>query len=159
MSFGTLYFKFLRYFLQKNTKINLVCQFFHFLLFYIALEFTSADIYFNIHWKKIFATNFHFLTDLPKPTILLLGVTKVFRWCSLNLKHFWFYIWVVVLWLNFTIEMTFIRHLLLMPMNNILDCKDHQIYSKMLRKICIYVKRKSNISFRVIKIHILINVF
>ena len=42
-------------------------------------------------------------------------------------------------------------HLLLMPMNKILDCKDHQIYSKMLRKICIYVKRKSNISFRVIK--------
>ena len=44
-----------------------------------------------------------------------------------------------------------LRHLLLMPMNKILDCKDHQIYSKMLRKICIYVKRKSNISFRVIK--------
>ena len=44
-----------------------------------------------------------------------------------------------------------LRHLLLMPMNKILNCKDHQIYSKMLRKICIYVKRKSNISFRVIK--------
>ena len=44
-----------------------------------------------------------------------------------------------------------LRHLLLMPMNKILNCKDHQIYSKMLRKICIYVKRKSNISFIVIK--------
>ena len=80
----------------------------------------------------------------------MLSVTKVFRWCSLNLENFWFYIWVVVLWLNFTTQMT-LRHLLLMPMNKILDCKDHQIYSKMLRKICIYVKRKSNISFRVIK--------
>ena len=44
-----------------------------------------------------------------------------------------------------------LRHLLLMPMNKIRDRKDHLIYSKMLRKICIHVKRKSNISFRVIK--------
>ena len=40
-----------------------------------------------------------------------------------------------------------LRHLLLMPMNKILDWKDHQIYSKMLRSVAIYVKRKSNISF------------
>ena len=136
--------------LIEEYKIKLVCQFLYFLLFYIASEFTSADIIFNIHWKKIFATNFHFLTDSPKPTTLLLSVTKVFRWCTLNLENFWFYIWVVVLWLNFTIQMT-LRHLLIMSMNKIPDCKDHQIYSKMLRKICIYVKRKSNISFRVIK--------
>ena len=77
-------------------------------------------------------------------------MTKVFRWCSLNLENFWFYVWVVVLRLNFTTQTT-LRQLLLMPMNKILDWKEHQIYSKMLRKICIYVKRKSNISFRVIK--------
>ena len=135
--------------LIKEYKIQLVYQFLYFLLFYIASEFTSADIIFNIHWKKIFATNFHFLTDSPKPTTLLLSVTKVFCWCSLNLENFWFYIWVVVLWLNLTRQMTLpLTH---MPINKIIDCKDHQMYSKMLSKICIYVKRKANISFRVIK--------
>ena len=68
----------------------------------------------------------------------------------LKFGKFLVYIWVVVLWLNFTTQMT-LRHLLLMPMNKILDWKEHQICSKMLKKICIYVKRKSNISFRVIK--------
>ena len=133
--FWYIVFQVLKVLLTKEYKIQLVYQFLYFLLFYIASEFTSADIIFNIHWKKIFATNFHFLTDSPKPTTLLLSVTKVFRWCSLNLENFWFYIWVVVLWLNFTTQMT-LRHLLLMPMNKILECKDHQIYSKMLRKIC-----------------------
>ena len=56
----------------------------------------------------------------------------------------------MVLELDFTKQMT-LRLLLLVPVNEILDCKDYQIYSKMLRKICIYVKRKSKISFRVIK--------
>ena len=36
---------------------------------------------------------------------------------------------------NFMTQMT-LRHLLPMPMNKKLECKDHQIYSKMLRKIC-----------------------
>ena len=36
---------------------------------------------------------------------------------------------------NFTTQMT-LRHLLPMPMNKKRECKDHQIYSKMLRKIC-----------------------
>ena len=116
-------------------KIQLVCQFLYFLLFYIVSEFTSADIIFNIYWKRIFVINFHFLTDSPKPITLLLSVTKVFCWCSLNLENFWFCIWVVVLWLNFTKQMT-LRHLLLMPMNKILECKNHKIYSNMLRKIC-----------------------
>ena len=119
----------------KEYKIQLVYQFLYFLLFYIASKFTSADIILNIYWKKIFVTNFYFLTDLPKPTALLLSVTRVFCWCSLNLENFWFYIWVAVLWLNSITKMT-LRHLLLMPMNEILECKDHQIYSKMLRKIC-----------------------
>ena len=133
MSFDTLYFKFLRYILLiEEYKIKLVCQFLYFLLFYIASEFTSADIIFNIHWKKIFATNVHLLMDSPKLTTRLLSVTKVFGWCSLNLENFCVYIWVVVLWLNFTT----LRHLLLITMNKILECKDHQIYSKMLRKIC-----------------------
>ena len=113
-------------FLIEECKIKLVCQFLYFLLFYIASEFTSADIIFNIHW-------FNGFTQTHTP--LLLSVTKVFRLCSLNLENFWFYIWVVVLWLNFTTQMT-LRHLLLMFMNKILDCKDHEIYSKMLRKIC-----------------------
>ena len=61
--------------------------------------------------------------------------------------NFRFYIWVAVLWLNFTTQMT-LRHLLPMPMNKILECNGHQIYSKMLWKIC---KKDSNISFRFIK--------
>ena len=36
---------------------------------------------------------------------------------------------------NFTTQMT-LRHLSPMPMNTKLECKDHQIYSKMLKKIC-----------------------
>ena len=43
---------------------------------------------------------------------------------------------------NFTTQMT-LRHLLPMAMNKKLECKDHQIYCKMLRKIC----KKSNFSF------------
>ena len=46
--------------LIEEYKIKLVRQFLYFSLFYIAPEFTSADIIFNIQWKKIFATNFHF---------------------------------------------------------------------------------------------------
>ena len=41
----------------------------------------------------------------------------------------------MVVGLKFTTQMT--SHLLLpMPMNKKLECKDHQIYPKMLRKIC-----------------------
>ena len=54
-----------------------------------------------------------------------------------SFKIFWFYIWVVVVWL------LILRHIWLyvtcyipMPMNKKLECKDHQICSKMLRKIC-----------------------
>ena len=95
-----------------------------------------SDTIFNIHRKKIFATNFHFLMNSPKPITLLLSVTKVFRWCYLNTENFCFCIWVVLLWLDFLTRMT-LRHLLLMLMNKmVLDSKDHQIYSKMLRKIC-----------------------
>ena len=36
---------------------------------------------------------------------------------------------------DFITQMT-LRHLLPMPMNKELEFKDHQIYSKMLRKIC-----------------------
>ena len=144
MSFGTLYFKFLKYILLiEEYKIKLVCQF---LYFFFLLFFTSHQ---KLYQQISFLT-FTDSMDSPKPTTLLLSMTKVFHWCSLNLENFWFYIWVIVLWLNFTTQMT-LCHLLLMPVNKILDCKDHQIYSKMLRKICIYVKRKSNISFRVIK--------
>ena len=47
LSFGTLYFKFCRYFLYKKYKIKLVYQFLNFLLFYIASEFTLGDITFT----------------------------------------------------------------------------------------------------------------
>ena len=56
---------------------------------------------------------------------------------SLNVKNFWFYIWVVVAWVSI------LRHkwpqvtsYTIMPMNKKPACKDHQINSKMLRKIC-----------------------
>ena len=133
--FWCIVFYVLKVLLIKEYKIQKVYQFLYFLLFYITSEFTSADIIFNIYWKKIFVTNFRFLMDSPKPTTLFLSLAKVFCWCSLNLENFWFYIWVVVLWLNFTTQMT-LRHLLLTLMNKILECKDHQIYSEMLRKIC-----------------------
>ena len=126
--------------LIKEYKTQLDYQFLYFLLFYIAPELTLADVIFNIYWKKIFVMNFHFLTDSPKPTILLLGVTKVFCWCSLNLESFWFYFWVVVLWL-------LISHLLLMPTNKILECKTIKCILKCWERS---VKRKPNISFRVI---------
>ena len=120
--------------LRKEYKIQLVCQFLYFLLFYISSEFTS-DIIFNIYWKHIFITNFYFLTDSPKPTTLLLRMTKVFCWCSLNLENFWFYIWIVVLWLNLTTQITLrtspLDH---MSINKILEY--HQMHSKLLRKIC-----------------------
>ena len=129
-------------------KIQLVCQFLYFFLFYLASEFISADTIFNIYWKKIFIRNFRFLTDSPKPTTLILSVTKVFCWCSLNLENFWFYIWVVVLWLNFTTQMT-LHHLLLMrPWIEYLSAKTTKYILKFLER---YVKRKSDISFRVIK--------
>ena len=125
--------------LIEEYKIKLICQFLC-LLLYIASEFTSADMIFNIHW-------FVGITQTHHP---LAKRDKIFSLMLLKFGNFSFYIWVVVLWLNFTTQMT-LCHLLLVPMNKILAWKDHQIYSKMLRKICIYVKRKSNISFRVIK--------
>ena len=79
MSFGTLYFKFWRYFFKKfflkKYKIQLVYQFLYFLLFYIVSAFTSADIisynflepYLQHFLKKIFVMNFHFLTDSSNP--------------------------------------------------------------------------------------------
>ena len=98
--------------------------------------------------KKDFRHQFSFWTDSPKATTLLLSVTKVFRWCFLNLENFWFYIWVVVLWLNFTTQMT-LHHLLLMrPWIEYLSAKTTKYILKFLER---YVKRKSDISFRVIK--------
>ena len=121
----------------KEYKIQLVCQFLYFLFFYIASEFTSAEIIFNISWRKVFIKNFQFLTNSPKPTTLLLRVTKVFGWWSLNLENFWFYIWGVVLWLNLTTQITLrASPLTHMPINKILECKDHQMCSNILRKIC-----------------------
>ena len=134
--------------LIKEYKIQLVCQYHYFLLFYITSEFTSADIIFNIYWKKIFIMNFDFLTDSPKPTTLLLSMTKVFCWCSLNLENFWFYIWVVVLWLNFTTQMT-LRHLSYRcPWIEYLCAKTTKYILKCWERS---VKQKSNISFSIIK--------
>ena len=42
---------------MEEYKIKLVCQFLY-LLYYIASEFTSANIIFNIHWKTIFTLIF-----------------------------------------------------------------------------------------------------
>ena len=76
-------------------------------------------------------------------------MTKVFRWCSLNLENFWF---IFGLWFYDLIS----QHK--WPYVTSYSCPwikyltgKNIICSKMLRKICIYVKRKSNISFRVIK--------
>ena len=136
--------------LIKEYKIQLVYQFLYFLLFYIASEFTSADIIFNIYWKKIFVKNFHFITNSPKPTTLLLSVTKAFCWCSLNLENFWFYTCVVVLydlisphkWLYVTSYscpwIKYLRATIKYIIKYILKCWERS------------VKRKSNISFRVI---------
>ena len=40
--------------------------FYVFKLSYIASEFASADIIFNIHWKKVFATKFHFFNGFTQ---------------------------------------------------------------------------------------------
>ena len=64
-------------------------------------------------------------------------------WCQLMslsnlfLKFGKFLVWYLgcgCMTSNFTVQMT-LRHLLLMPMNENFECKDCQIYSKMLRKI------------------------
>ena len=66
----TLYFKFQRYFLWKDTRCSY--QFFCFLLFYISFYITRYHflqlfrILFSMIWKKIFAPNLLFLMDSPK---------------------------------------------------------------------------------------------
>ena len=52
--------------LIKEYKIKLVCQFLYF-LFYIASEFTSVDIIFNIRWETIFASNYNWFTQTHHP--------------------------------------------------------------------------------------------
>ena len=51
----------------------------------------------------------------------------------LSFENFWFYILEGTFY--FTTQMT-LSHLLPMPINKNIECNDHQIYSKMLRKIC-----------------------
>ena len=46
---------------------------------------------------------------------------------------------------NFTTQLP-LRHLLLISMKKKLECKDHQVYSKMLRR---FVKRKSNLRINI----------
>ena len=125
-------------------KLQLVCQFLDFLMFYITSGFASADIISNIYWKKYFDHEFSFFnrfTQTPQ-------MTKCFCWCTLDLENFWFYIWVVVLWLNFSTHLT-LRHLLLSPWIKYLSAKTIKYILKYWEKLS--VKRKSNISFRVIK--------
>ena len=54
----------------------------------------------------------------------------------LNFEHFWFYIWVVVVWLLILwhkwLQVTSYPN----SMNKKFECEDHQKYSRMLRKIC-----------------------
>ena len=56
----------------------------------------------------------------------------------LSFENFWISIWVVVVWRLILRHrlLYFKSHLTLMPMNKKLDCKNHQNYSKILRKIC-----------------------
>ena len=156
-NFGALYiFQILKVLLIiKEYKIQLVYQFLYFLLIYIASEFTLADIIFTTFWnliqhllKKDFRHQFSFFNGFPQTPHRLndsnsLSVTKVFCWCSLNSENFWFYIWVAIV---FTTQMN-LCHLLPMPINNILECKDKYILKCWERS----AKRKSNIIFRVIK--------
>ena len=129
------------------------------MLFYITSEFTSVDIIFNIcilkkdfRHKLLFFNGFnqthHHLAKRNKLFLLMLSKFRKFLVLYLGCGSMTY---------NFTTQMT-LHHLLIMPMNKLLECKDYQIYSKLLRKICMYVKRKSNISFRVIKNSLLINV-
>ena len=75
-------------------------------------------------------------------------MSKVFCWCSLNLENFWFYIWVVVLWLNFTTQMTLCHLSYPCPWIKYLSAKTTKYILKCWERS---VKRKPNISFRVIK--------
>ena len=156
-NFGALYiFQILKVLLIiKEYKIQLVYQFLYFLLVYIASEFTLADIIFTTFWnliqhllKKDFRHQFSFFNGFTQSPHRLndsnsLSVTKVFCWCSLNSENFWFYIWVAIV---FTTQMN-LCHLLPMPINKILECKDKYILKCWERS----AKRKSNIIFRVIK--------
>ena len=90
--------------------------------------------------KKDFHREFSFFNGFNSPSAHPLNsqnplsVKKVFCRCSLNLENFWFYIQVGYMTSNFTTQMT-LRYLLLMPMNKKLECKDRQIYSKIMRNI------------------------
>ena len=126
--------------LIKKYKLQPVWQFLYFMLFYITSEFTSVDIIFNICIvKKGFRHKLLFFNGLNQTHHPLAKRDKLFL---LMLRKFGKFL---VLFLgcgsmtyNFTTQMT-LHHLLIMPMNKLLECKDHQIYSKMLRKICMYV--------------------
>ena len=78
----------------------------------------------------------------------MLSLTKVFCWCSLNFENFWLYIWVVVLWLNFTTQMTLYVNSYPCPWIKYLSAKTTKYILKCWERS---VKRKSNISFRVKK--------
>ena len=112
-------------FLIEECKIKLVCQFLYFLLFYIASEFTSADIIFNIYWKKKFVKNFHFLTDSPNPTSLLLSV---------KISGFIFGLWFYDLisqhkWLYVTSYLCpWIKYLTAKTIKYILKCWERSVY-------------------------------
>ena len=54
----------------------------------------------------------------------------------LSFENFWFYIWVVVVWLLILRQNWLQVTSYLILMNKKSECKDHQIHSKMLKKIC-----------------------
>ena len=112
-----------------------------------------------LSWKKTQTRNLAVFMVLmvfilwPSSTLKFLFVFFLFQLMSLsNLflklgKFLVSYLCCDCITFNFTTQMT-LRHLLPMAMNKKVECKDHQIYCKMLRKIC----KKSNFSFiRVIK--------
>ena len=89
-------------------------------------------------------------TQIPHPFNCQnpLSVTKVFSRCSLNLENWWLYIWVLVAWLLISqhkwlyvtsYPCSWIKNLSAKTTKYILKCWERS------------VKRKSNISFRVIK--------
>ena len=103
--------------------------------------------------EKDFRSKFSFFngfTHSPQPLNgqKPVSVTKIFCWCSLNLENFWFYIWAVIVWILISqykwlyvtsYPCPWIKYLSAKTIKYILKCWERS------------VKRKSNISFRVIK--------
>ena len=125
-----------------QSYLNLCLPLYYYSKFIAELE-KNTKKEFKCEYGAINMTKYHF--EIPICFwFQLMSLSNLF----LKLRKFGYYLGCGCITFNFIAPMN-LRHLLPMLMNKKLECKDHQIYSKMLRKIC---KKEVQLSFiRVIK--------